>query len=221
VIRRLQADGYRVVAPANPLRGVVADTAYLRSVVDAIEGPVVLVGHSYAGALIGNLPGESSHIQALVYIAAYLPEVGETITQTNAGSKDVLLGPKNLQTHSYPLTAGGTGTEATARAGDFRTIMAGDLPPSTAQELAAAQRPFSTTAFSEPITEAAWKRTPSWCVIPTHDHAIGADAERAMAVRAHCHIRELDGSHLVMIASPDRVADVIEEAARATTRARG
>ena len=216
VIRRLQRHGYRVVAAANPLRGVAADTAYLRSVLDTITGPIVLVGHSYAGALIGNMPAGHAQIRALVYVAAFLPEVGESVSQTNVNSKDVRLGPDHLEPQPYPLPTGAMGTEVTVKPADFRTIFAADLPAVTASELAASQRPISQAAFGEPVTNAAWKSTPSWCVIPKEDRAIGADAERAMAARAHCHVRELSGSHLVMVANPDPVADVIEQAAGAS-----
>jgi pimeloyl-ACP methyl ester carboxylesterase len=213
VTQRLQAAGYPVVAPANPLRGIDYDSAYLASVLASIQGPIVLVGHSYAGALIGNVI--DTRVKALVYIAAFMPDVGQTVSETNANSRDVLLGPDSLLARQYPLPAGGTGTEVYVKTADFPRIFAADFPPARADVLAASQRPIVPEAFNTPITHATWRTIPSWCLVPKQDRAIGADAELAMAQRAHCHTRTIRGSHLVMIRKPNAAARLIEAAARA------
>jgi pimeloyl-ACP methyl ester carboxylesterase len=214
VARRLQAAGYPVLVPANPLRGIGYDSAYLAGVLASINGPIVLVGHSYAGALIGNV--NDARVKALVYIAAFLPEVGQSLSETNADSHDVLLGPDALLPRPYPLPGGGTGTEVYVKADAFRPIFAADLPPAQADVLAASQRPIDAGAFTEPVTHAAWHTIPSWCLVPKQDRAIGTDAELAMAERAHCHTRTIRGSHLVMVVRPGPAVRLIEAAARAT-----
>jgi pimeloyl-ACP methyl ester carboxylesterase len=215
VTQRLQAAGYPVLAIANPLRGIGYDSAYLASVLATIKGPIVLVGHSYAGALIGNVV--DPRVKGLVYIAAFLPDVGESVSQTNAHSRDVLLGPGAQIARQYPAPGGGTGTEVYIKPGDFRRIFAADLSPARVRVLAASRRPIDLKAFSEPVTNATWHTIRSWCLVPEQDRAIGTDAELAMARRAHCHTQTIPGSHLVMVAKPDSTARFIEAAARATT----
>ncbi len=215
ITQRLQAAGYPVLAIANPLRGIGYDSTYLASVLATIKGPIVLVGHSYAGALIGNVI--DTRIKALVYIAAFLPDVGQSVSQTNAHSRDVLLGPGAQIARQYPAPGGGTGTEVYIKPGDFRRIFAADLSPARTRVLAASRRPIDVKAFSEPVTNATWHTLRSWCLVPEQDRAIGTDAELAMARRAHCHTRRIPGSHLVMVAKPDFTARFIEAAVRATT----
>jgi pimeloyl-ACP methyl ester carboxylesterase len=217
ITARLQRDGYTVVAPANPLRGIAADSAYLRSVLDTITGPVVLVGHSYAGGVISNAAAGDPRVRALVFVAAFLPDVGETLGQANAGSKDSLLDALHgLDVRPYPTVAGGTAMEAHVKPDLFTRIFAQDLPASAV--LAASQRPIDVSAFGEPSKAAAWKTIPSWCLVPQQDHGVGTDAEMKMARRAHCHIVEVNGSHFFMVVKPDAVSNVIEQAATATSR---
>jgi pimeloyl-ACP methyl ester carboxylesterase len=219
VTSHLQHGGYTVVAAANPERGVSYDAAYLRSVLDTITGPVVLVGHSYAGAVISNAAAGDPNVRALVFVAAFLPEVGETLGQANAGSKDSILDALHgFDVRPYPTVAGGTAMEAHVKPDLFPRIFAQDLPASLAAVLAASQRPIDVSAFGQPSKAAAWKTIPSWCMVPLQDHGVGTDAEMKMAERAHCHIVEVSGSHFFLVVKPDAVSKVIEEAVTATSR---
>jgi pimeloyl-ACP methyl ester carboxylesterase len=217
VTERLQHDGYTVLVPANPLRGIVSDAAYLRSVLDTVPGPIVLVGHSYGGAVISQAADGDAAVKALVFVAAFLPDVGETVSQTNADSQDVQLTPASLDFRPFPGPGGTTGVDAYVKVDQFPALFAADLPGFQARELAASQRPVDpANAFAVPLTAAAWHTIPSWCVVPRQDVAIGTDALEAMAARAHCHTVETRGSHLVMLSHPRTVTGQIEAAARAT-----
>ena len=151
------------------------------------------------------------------YVDYTQQDVGEAVSQTNAHSRDVLLGPGAQSARQYPAPGGGTGTEVYIKPGDFRRIFAADLSPARTRVLAASRRPIDVKAFSEPVTNATWHTLRSWCLVPEQDRAIGSDAELAMARRAHCHTQKIPGSHLVMVAKPDFTARFIEAAVRATT----
>jgi pimeloyl-ACP methyl ester carboxylesterase len=180
-------------------------------VLDTIPGPVVLVGHSYGGAVISNVSAGDPDIKALVYVAAFIPDAGETVSQTNADSQDAELGPDSFDVRPYP-----GGVDLYVKTAEFPHLFAADLRPSRAGVLAASQRPADPRAFGEPLAAAGWHTIPSWCVVARQDLAIGTDAERTMAARADCHTVELRGSHLVMLAKPRAVTNQIEAAARAT-----
>ncbi|HSS60152.1 MAG TPA: alpha/beta hydrolase [Candidatus Limnocylindrales bacterium] len=215
VVERLQKQGHTVVAPANPLRGLADDTAYIASVVDQIEGPVVLVGHSYAGAIISNVVARARNVVGLVFVAAFAPDDGEWLGDVTARSKDAILGPALLQ-RKYPIgTHGETGVEFVVNPARFHDVFAADLPPDRAAVLAATQRPISERAFSDKAGPPAWKSVQSWAVVATGDKAAGADLVRTMAQRAGAKIVEVKGSHLVMLSQPDAVTEVILEAAHA------
>jgi pimeloyl-ACP methyl ester carboxylesterase len=214
VIERLQKQGHTVVAPANPLRGLAEDTAYIASVVDQITGPVLLVGHSYGGAVISNVATKARNLVGLVYVAAFAPDDGEWLGDVTARSKDAILGPA-LLAKKYPTGRdGGTATEFTVNPDRFHEVFAADLPADRAAVLAATQRPISERAFSDKAGPPAWKSVESWAVVATGDKAAGTDLVRTMAQRAGAKIVEIEGSHLVMVSKPDAVADVILEAAR-------
>ena len=136
------------------------------------------------------------------------------MSQTNADSRDVLLGPDALLARQYPLPGGGSRNEVYVRTADFHRIFAADLSSTRADALAASQRPIDPGAFGEPVTHATWHTTPAWCLVPKQDRAIGSDAELAMAERAHCDTRAIRGSHLVMIRRPGAAVRLIEAAAR-------
>jgi pimeloyl-ACP methyl ester carboxylesterase len=216
VISRLERNGYTALAPALPMRGLTSDTTYLRSFLATISGPVVLVGHSYGGAVISNAAADDPNVRALVFVSGFLPQVGESVSDTNAASTLKLLGPDQLQSRPYTGVGGGTGTDLYVNIADFRRVMGADLPAATARLLAATQRPADALAFSEKATEAAWTTIPSWCFVAKQDRAVGYDSERAMAVRAGCHMVEANGSHLVMISKPAAVTHLILIAAQAT-----
>jgi pimeloyl-ACP methyl ester carboxylesterase len=215
-VRQLQNDGYTVLAPANPLRGIAADAAYIRSVLATISGPIVLVGHSYGGAVITNAASGNPNVKALVYIAAFAPDEGETLGAANAGSQDTLLTPDALEIRPYPLPGGGTGADAYIKLDRFHEIFAADLPTPVTDVMARTQRPLEASVLGEPTHNPAWKTIPSWFLLPTADRVIGTDAERAMAVRAGSKITEVRASHAVMVSQPTKVTKLIEEAVRAT-----
>jgi len=215
-IRHLQNDGYKVLAPANPLRSIAFDAAYIRSVLATISGPIVLVGHSYGGAVITNAASDNPNVKALVYIAAFAPDEGEPLGAANAGSKDSLLTLDALDIRPYPLPGGGTGADAYIKVDLFHEIFAADLPTPVTDVMAMTQRPLDAGVLQEPTHNPAWKTIPSWFLLPTEDRVIGTDAERAMAVRAGSQIVEVRASHAVLVSQPTKVTKLIEEAAQAT-----
>ena len=216
VVARLQQQGYTVVAPANPLRGVKADSAYLASVVNQIDGPVLLVGHSYAGAVIGIAGTDAPNVVGLVYVAAFAPDTDERLGDVAATSKDSLLGTAQVQ-RWYPAGAGGeTALEFLVDPARFHEVFAADLPAEQAAVMAATQRPIAAAAFTDPCGPPAWRKLSSWAVVATGDVAAGADLVRSMAQRAGADIVEIDGSHVIMVSQPRVVADVIVTAARAS-----
>ncbi|MGX4733444.1 alpha/beta fold hydrolase [Kitasatospora griseola] len=211
VIARLRHDGYPVVAAANPLRGPASDAAALRSVIDHIDGPVVLVGHSYGGSVISAAAVGEPRVKALVYVAAFLPAPGESALQlTGQFPGSTLAGA--LDPVPYPLPDGSTGTDLYIQQGKFRAQFAADVPAEKAALAAAAQRPIAQAALTEPATAAAWQTVPSWDIVTTQDLNIPAAAQRFMSERAHARTTEVAASHSVAVSHPDLVAGVIEKA---------
>jgi pimeloyl-ACP methyl ester carboxylesterase len=211
VITRLQSKGVPVTAPPNPLRGIVADRAYIAAVLAQIEGPVLAVGHSYGGAVITNAATTAKNVVGLVYVAAFAPEEGETLGAVEAGSKDSVLNSA-LVPRTYPTASGDSATEFFIDPPKAREAFAGDLSDEQAALIAATQRPVSELAFSEPNGPPAWKRLPSWAVVATGDKAAGTDVTRSMAERAGAKITEVAGSHVIMVSQPEAVTNVILEA---------
>jgi pimeloyl-ACP methyl ester carboxylesterase len=214
VITRLQAEGVPVTAPANPLRGIAADSAYLAAVLEQIDGPVLAVGHSYGGAVITNAATDASNVVGLVYVAAFAPDEGELLGAVEAGSKDSILNSA-LVPHQYPTADGGSATEFSIDPTKARDAFAGDLSDEQAALIAATQRPVAELAFSEPSGPPAWKDRPSWAVVATGDRAAGTDVVRSMAERAGAKITEVEGSHVIMVSQPQAVTDVIMAAVAA------
>jgi pimeloyl-ACP methyl ester carboxylesterase len=210
VVERLQAKGVRVMAPANPLRGIVYDSAYTASFLEQTPGPVLAVGHSYGGAVITNAASEVKNVVGLVFVAAFAPDEGERLGEVEAGSKDSVLNSA-LVTLNYP-TADGEAVEFAIHPDKIHDAFAADLPAEQAALMAATQRPVAEAAFSEPTGPPAWKRLPSWTVLATGDKAAGTDVIRSQAERAGATITEVDGSHVIMISQPQAVADVILKA---------
>ncbi|WP_426594018.1 alpha/beta fold hydrolase [Cellulomonas sp. McL0617] len=212
VTQRLQRKGYTVYAPANPLRGIAPDADYLRSFLATIPGPIVLVGHSYGGAVITNAATGLPNVRSLVYVAAYALDEGESIGAANAlGGGTALLGQHIVV---RPTTGAAPGdVDAYIDPAYFRDVFAADLPAAQAQTMAAGQRPLLASALGTPSGVPAWKTIPSWYVVATKDHAIPPEAERAMAARAGSRTTELNASHVVMLSRPDAVVQVILDAA--------
>jgi pimeloyl-ACP methyl ester carboxylesterase len=221
VIERLQQQGYPVVAPANPLRGVTADSAYTASLVSQLDGPVLLAGHSYGGAVISNAATSAPNVVGLVFVAAFAPDEGERLGEVAGESKDSILGTARVQ-YTYPAGPdGGTAVEFGVDPARLREVFAADLPAAQGALLAATQRPVAAAAFTDVCGPAAWKKLPCWAVVATGDKAAGTDITRSMAQRAGAEITELEGSHVIMISQPQAVADVIVRAAEAAIAARG
>ena len=216
VIKRLQADGYTVYAPPNPLQGLPYDSAYLADFLHSISGPIVLVGHSYGGAVITNAATGDPQVKALVYVDAFAPAQGQTLAQLLAaypGSCAVLA---NLNVVPFPGAASGVG-DSYIKQSVYPSCMANGLPAAEAHVLAVTQRPIATVALTQQSGVPAWKTIPSWAVVGTADHAIPLALQLAMAKRAHAHITRVDASHLSMISNPGVVTNVILDAVRATS----
>ncbi|MDQ1568552.1 MAG: hypothetical protein QOF96_3432 [Actinomycetota bacterium] len=210
VLERLQANNVQVVAAANPLRGISIDSAYVASVFNQIQGPVLAVGHSYGGAVISNAATRARNIVGLVFVAAFAPDEGERLGEVTGTSKDSVLNSA-LVPHQYP-TGNGTATEFSIDPAKARDAFAADLSDKQAAIIGTIQRPVSELAFSEPSGVPAWKTLPSWAVVATSDRAAGTDVVRAHAERAGATITEVDGSHVIMISQPEVVAEVIQSA---------
>ena len=211
VIQRLRASGYPVRAIANPLQGLISDTAYLSSYLAAIEGPMVLVGHSYGGAVITNVDASMFDIRSLVYVAGFIPTAGETVGQLAAQSSS----PLPLVSVDVP-----GGAEVAIDPVGFREAFAGDVDDETAAELAIVQRPANVKAVSEGTVNEAFRSVPSWALITRRDRAIPHDLQTLMVGRTDAQVTEVDASHAVMISHPDVVADVIGHAASSRPRSR-
>ena len=208
VTSRLQDDGYNVVAPAVPLRGIASDTSYLRGVLAIIPGPKVLVGHSYGGALVSQL-ADTPGVKSLVYVAAFIPEAGETLGALNSQFPGSELADVTIAI-SYP-----GGLDLAVNAETAGPILGADIPARQGAVFLAAQRPVAAAAFSEPVEKTAPAALPKFAVIPTGDKAIAPAAERFMATRAGATKVEIPGaSHLVLVSQPAAVTKVIERAAR-------
>ena len=215
VIERLQQQGCTVVAPANPLRGVATDSAYLASVVNQLDGPVLLVGHSYGGAVITN--AAATGVVGLVFVAAFAPDEGERLGDVEASSKDSVLNSALVQ-RQYPTGQGTeTATEFAIDPALFREAFAADLPTEQTAVMAVTQRPVAASAFTDVSGPPAWKMLPSWAVVATGDKAAGSDVVRSMAQRAGADILEVEGSHVIMISQPQVVADLILKAVHAVS----
>jgi pimeloyl-ACP methyl ester carboxylesterase len=208
----LQAAGVKVLAPAVPLRGLLSDSAYIRSVIDQVSGPVLAVGHSYGGAVITNAATGAGNVKGLVFVSGFAPDEGQTLGEVEGTSRDSALAPALVQ-RTYPTGDGdGTAVELYVNEADFHTVFAGDLSEAQSAVLGASQRPIAAAAFDEKTGAPAWKQLPSWAVVATGDKAAGSDVLLKMAENAGAQLTTLEGSHLVMVSQPQRVADVIQQA---------
>jgi pimeloyl-ACP methyl ester carboxylesterase len=219
VIGLLQQDGFTVYAPPNPLRGVANDSQYLTDFLTqnaALAGrPVVLVGHSYGGFVITNAATGNSNVKALVYVDAFIPDAGDTLgSLTGTGS---CLGSNAFNAVPYP-NAQNNDVDLYIKQSVVPGCFASGLPPSQAAVIAATQRPLAASTFSQQLTgPPAWKTIPSWAVIGTADKVLPPTQQTSMAKRADAHITDINAGHLSMIADPEAVARVIEQAAQATS----
>jgi len=215
VIQRLRADGYPVVSAANPLRGLHSDAEYVRSVVDGVGGPVVLAGHSYGGSVMSEAAEGNPNVKALVYVASFILEQGESTGELAAKFPGAELGSA-LDSVPVPLADGTTGDDLYIRQEEFQRVFAADVPKDVTDLMAATQRPITSAALGEPAVGTAWKTIPSWNLVTTGDLAIPAESMRWMGERAGSRNVEIDASHAVTVSRPGAVAELIDEAARAT-----
>ena len=207
----LDGDEYDVLAAAIPLRGIASDASYLGAVIDQLDGPVVLAGHSYGGCVI-TVAGASEKVAGLVYVAGFAPDEGESITDLQTRFPSLAMG--NFL-DPRPLPDGGV--ELTVQPQRFHDIFCADVSDAEAAFMAHAQRPLLAAVFEEPAATAAWRTTPSWAVFGTADQPIAPQLHRFSYDRAGSKVTEVDGaSHFVMLSKPYVVASVIREAAMAS-----
>jgi pimeloyl-ACP methyl ester carboxylesterase len=211
-IAALQGKGYPVLAVANPLRGLSSDAGYVRSVLQTIPGPIVLVGHSYGGAVITNAAVDVPNVKALVYIAAFAPATGDNLQQLVTMNPGTYITPDALDTRPYPLPDGATGIDLYIKTANFHDAFAADLPRKTTDLMYAEQRPFSVAAFTEPSGDPAWKTIPSWYLVATNDHAIPPKTQQFMANRAGSTISYVAASHVPMQSQPKATLTTIMSA---------
>ena len=214
VIPDLQAQGYRVIAAANPLRSVTIDADYVADVLAGITGPIVLVGHSYGGIVISNAATGNDNVKALVYVAAFAPETGENAITLSGQFPGSTLGETLAPS---PLSDGGV--DLSIQPDAFWNQFAADVPEEQATLMAATQRPVTEAALSEGSGDPAWKTIPSWFVWGELDKNIPAALQPFMAERAGAEeaIEVAGASHVVMISQPQAVTDVILKAANAVS----
>jgi pimeloyl-ACP methyl ester carboxylesterase len=218
VVSRLQHDGYTVDVPPNPLQGLTYDAGFIRDYLHTISGPIILVGHSYGGAVITNAATGDKQVKALVYVDAFAPAQGQTIGQLDAAVPgSCVLNPANTYAQSYPGAPKGA-AYVYVKQSAFGSCMANGLPASEVGVLAATQRPLTSIAFTQKSGVPAWKTIPSWAVVGTADRAIPPAELLAMAHQAHAQVTMVPGGpHLVMVYAPGAVTNVILKAVHATT----
>lgn len=216
VIPLLQRQGYPVLAPPNPLRSLSGDAAYLRDFLSTVSGPIVLVGHSYGGAVITNAATGNPQVKALVYVDAFAPDAGQTINSLIGAGSALTGDPATLfDVRPYPGAPAGD-ADLYLKPSVFTDYFAQDLPRRQALLLAATQRPLTVAAGNEPSGEPAWRTIPSWYLLGTQDRIITPAAQLAMAQHAGTHLVEVRASHVSLISHPCAVARLIEAADHAT-----
>src|ERR1700738_4241892 len=207
VIESLQADGYTVTAPQFPETSLANDVARLRQVLRRQTGPVVVVGHSYGGQIMTALGPDSAGVAALVYIAAFGLDEGESLGALLAGGP-----PTPALAHLIVDERG----FAWIPEEDFVGHFAADVDPKRARVLCAVQQGLSMSIFEDVMGVPGWKSHPSWYLVASNDEAIPPDAERMFAQRMGASTLEVTSSHLAMVSHPSEVVELIEAAANAT-----
>ncbi|MGW1726776.1 alpha/beta fold hydrolase [Streptomyces sp. NPDC002306] len=214
VVQRLQGDGYTVFAPPNTLRGIPQDSTYLNSFLKSVKGPIVLVGHSYGGEVISQAAAGVDNVKSLVYINAIMPDKGESFASL---SGKFPAAPLSKAFHPVPFRNGDgtTGTDVYVQPGKLHAVFAQDLSRQQASVMASTQRPIAQSAFTDKLTEAAWRDKPVYVLVGKQDRSINPSLERYEAKRAHARKTvEIDSSHVSMISHPEAVTDLIVSAAR-------
>jgi len=224
VISRLQDQGYTVYAPSNPLRGLASDSAYIANFLQSISGPIILVGHSYGGAVITNAATGNPNVKALVYVDAFVPDQGESLIQLLSmpppiGQSASCLGgdpSKVFNFVNYPGAAAGD-FDVYIKQSVFPSCFANDQPVDKAAILASAQRPAVLSILPAMSGVPAWKSIPSWYLLGTIDLVIPPYLQLFMAQRAHAQIVDVRAAHPSMISHPEAVTQLIEQAAQTVT----
>jgi len=211
VIRELESAGHTVIAPPNPLRSLSSDAAALSAVVKAVDGPVVLVGHSYGGAVITQASAGLDNVTGLVYLAAFGIDAGESCASVQGPFPPSMLASTASPT-PYDAPGAPAGPELYIGKEQFRETFCADVPVDMADVMFATQRPLALAALTENATAAGWKTKPSWFLVSEHDNAIPPDAQRFMAERMGAVTESINGSHTAFIADPVRVATFITKA---------
>jgi quinol monooxygenase YgiN/thioesterase domain-containing protein len=209
VYRILRAQGYPVTVVQQPTVSLSDDVAYVKRAIAAAEGPVILVGHSYGGVVITEA-GIDEKVAALVYVAAFAPDQGESVSTLNANA------PPGVGPPILPPQDGFLQLDRSK----FPAVFAADVAPDVAAFMASSQVPWGVRALEGKVTDPAWKKKPSWYLIPKDDRTIPPDAQRGMAARARATVREIPGSHAVYVSTPEAVAALIDEATASTRGAR-
>jgi pimeloyl-ACP methyl ester carboxylesterase len=219
VIKRLQGEGYTVDAPPDPLQSLKGDAATIADLLKTIKGPIVLVGHSYGGAVITNAATGNRNVKALVYVDAFAPARGESVLALDSIKPGSALGAGPAKVFDFvPFPGAKKGdAELYVKPMVFEQAFANGLPAAEGAVLSATQSPAVYSALTAPSGPPAWKAIPSWYVLGTIDKAIPPAIQLFMAQRIHAHITRVRAGHLSMVAAPGVVAKVITEAAKATS----
>ncbi|MER6386343.1 alpha/beta hydrolase [Streptomyces sp. NPDC001250] len=213
VVQRLEQEGYQVIAPPNTLRGIPQDSTYLNSLLKTIKGPIVLVGHSYAGEVISQAATGVDNVKALVYINAIMPDKGESFASLSGKFPAAPL-TKALKQVPFRNGEGTTGTDVYIQPAKLHATFAQDLSQQQASVMAATQRPIAQSAFTDKLTEAAWRDKPVYVLVGKQDRAINPSLERYEAKRARARKTvEINSSHVSLVSHPQAVTDLILSAA--------
>jgi pimeloyl-ACP methyl ester carboxylesterase len=217
-IRALQGRGFRAIGFANPLRGLPGDATYLADFLRSLTGPIVLVGHSYGGAVISAAATGNEQVKALVYVNGWMPDEGESIQQLLDQFEGSLVGPA-IRPVPFTSPDGSEGADLYLDPEAFHAAFAADVDRGTSDVMAATQRPWNGAAFGAPSGPPAWKTLPCWYLLGAEDKAIPPAAQRFMAERANATIQEVSASHASMVSQPEAATQLILQAAEATAPA--
>jgi pimeloyl-ACP methyl ester carboxylesterase len=218
-IRALQDRGFRAIGFANPLRGLADDARYLADFLRSLAGPLVLVGHSYGGAVISAAATGNEQVKTLAFFSGWMPDEGESIAQVFETSEGSLVGPALRPVPFTGQDGSEGGQDLYLDPEQFHAVFAADVDRGTSDVMAATQRPWSGAGFYEPSGPPAWKTLPCWYLLCTEDKAIPPATQRFMAERANARIQEVPASHASMVSQPEAATQLILQAAEAAAPA--